>query len=247
MHYDLSFAQKHQLRIISMDRAGHGASSFNPKASIKSFTEDLEELLKHLAIDKFSIAGMSAGAPFALGTAHYLNEMVHKTAIISGFIPYNDESKKQLGKGVNLLLKMAKGFPFILRFMLKMQAKQIKKNPKKAVKQFLKIMSAPDQEVLKNAEVMKIIEEMFTESFAHGHEGVAHEISNVLTQDWGFNLEQINSSIQIWQGDMDNNVPAAWAKILNESLPNSTLKILEGEGHLIIFQHVDEIFGSLAN
>lgn len=245
MHYELSFAVKNKLRIITIDRPGHGISDFNASGSILSFSKDVKQLTNHLKIDKFSVVGMSAGSPFALGIAYSFPENIQRAAIISGFAPFNSESKEQLSKEVRTMLNLAKSFPFLLKIMLNIQTKQLKKNPKKALKGFLKIMSEPDQEVLKTPEVMHVIEEMFVEAFKNGSQGVAHEVSKLLVRDWNFSLSEIKVPVKFWQGGKDNNVPSAWAKLMKNSIPNAELKMYPEEGHLIIFQHAEEIFTDL--
>ena len=245
MHYDLAFAIKHDIRIISIDRPGHGNSDFNPTGSIQSFSNDTHELTKKLGIKEFSVLGMSAGAPFAMGIANYLSHQTHSLGIVSGFAPYSVETQQALSKEVRLLLKSAKSNSIILKLMLRIQHWQLKRNSKSALKNFLKIMSAPDQEVLKNDEVMNVIEKMFIEAFKQGSKGVAHEIANILVQDWKFVLSEITIPTFIWHGDEDKNVPVEWAKMTHEKIQTSSLKIFPKEGHLIIFKNAEEIFASL--
>lgn len=245
MHYDLSFAVNNNLRIISIDRPGHGDSDFNPNGTIQSFANDTNQLVEKLNITEFSVLGMSAGAPFAMGIANYLSEKTKKLGIVSGFAPLDIESQKVLNKDVRILLKMAKSFPIFLKLMLKIQNWQIKRNPKSALKNFLKIMSAPDQEILKNEAIMDVIERMFKEAFKNGSKGVAYEISKILVQDWGFKINEITSPAFIWHGDKDNNVPQEWAMKTNDTIRNSKLKIFPNEGHLIILNNAEEIFTTL--
>ncbi len=105
MHYDLSFAINNDLRIISIDRPGHGVSDFNSNGTVLSFANDVKALTEHLGIKKFSVLGMSAGAPFAMGISYVLSDAVKKLGLVSGFAPYNDESKKVLSKEINFMLK----------------------------------------------------------------------------------------------------------------------------------------------
>lgn len=245
MHYDPLFAVENDLRIITIDRPGHGISDFNPQGSILSFAEDVKQLLDSLEINQFSVVGMSAGSPFALGITYLFPESVHKTSIISGFIPYTKESAKYLSKEVKVMLNLAKSLPFLLKILLKIQAKQISKKPEKALQAFLKVMSEPDQKVLKNESVMLVIEKMFKESFRNGSEGVAYEISKLLVNDWGFKLDEIKGSVVFWHGKKDNNVPYKWAELMQRKLQNATLNLCSEEGHLLIFEHAEEIFTSL--
>lgn len=245
MHYDLSFVVKNHLRIITIDRPGHGISDFNPTGSILSFARDVKQLTEHLKIDRFSVAGMSAGSPFALGISYLFPNNIYKTSIISGFAPFNSESKKHLSKDVKLMLNLAKSFPFLLKILLKIQVKQLAKKPKKALHGFLKIMSDPDQEILKNDLVMDIIEKMFKEAFRNGSKGVAYEISNLLVKEWNFKLDEIQVPVTFYQGGKDNNVPSDWAEIMKNKIEKANLIKYPKEGHLIIFQHAEEIFTDL--
>lgn len=245
MHYDIYFAIENDLRIITIDRPGHGLSDFNPNGSILQFAKDVKQLIDYLEINKFSVVGMSAGAPFALGIAYLIPENIYKTSIISGFAPFNNESKKYLSKEVKLMLNLAKTFPFLLKILLKVQVKILEKNPKKALNGFLKIMSQPDQEILKNKAVVKVIENTFKEAFRNGSKGVAYEISNLLVRNWGFELNEIQVPVTLWQGNKDNNVPFQWAEYMSSKIKGSHLKEYPEKGHLLMFEYAKEIFTDL--
>lgn len=245
MHYDLSFTIESNIKIITIDRPGHGISDFNPKGTILSFSEDVKQLTTQLNINRFSIVGMSAGAPFALGIAYYLPSNVHKTVIISGFAPYIKTNRKHLSKEVSVMLGLAKTFPSLLKILLKFQNKQMAKNPKKALQGFLKIMSEPDKKVLEKEAVISVIENMFKEAFRQGSKGIAYEISKLLVNDWNFDLAKIQTPVLFFQGLKDNNVPYQWAEYMANEIMHSTLKFYPEKGHLIIFEHVKEIFNDL--
>ena len=138
MHYDLSFTITHHLRIIAVDRPGHGISDFNPKGSILEFARDIKELMRFLKIDRFSIAAMSAGTPFAFGIAHKIPEKINRMAIVSGFAPLTKYNKKALSKEIKLMLGVSKSFPKLFAILLRFQAKQIAKNPQKVLQSFFK-------------------------------------------------------------------------------------------------------------
>jgi len=245
MHYDMAFANDNDLNIITVDRPGHGLSDYNAKGTILSFATDVKQLAAHLNITQFSVAGMSAGAPFALGIAYLFPKYVVKATIISGFAPFTDKSKTYLKKEVKTMLNLAKSAPFLLRLMLKIQAKRLKKRPKKALNGFLKIMSEPDQDILKNDAVLRIIENMFVEAFRNGSKGVAHEISKILVNDWNFPLHEIKVPVAFWQGENDHNVPPEWATLMQQEIKQASLKSYPNEGHLLIFKYATELFTQL--
>lgn len=246
MHYDLSFTFKNNLRVITIDRPGHELSDFNSNGTILSFASDTKQLLDYLKVDKFSVAGMSAGSPFALGIAYLFPKNVYKTTIINGFAPYTKESKQHLSKEIKLMLSFAKSFPFLLKHLLKLQAKQVAKNPQKSLQHFLKIMSEPDQKILKNTAAIEVIEGMYKEAFRNGSKGIAYEIANILVKDWGFKLNEIPVPIAFWCGIKDNNVPYEWTELMAYRINKATLNKCLNEGHLLLFNHAEEIFIDLS-
>src|SRR5215470_1548091 len=60
-------ALRNSLRLIRLDRRGHGLSDGSPAAHRDS--EDLEALCNQLALDRVAVVGMSQGARSALGFA----------------------------------------------------------------------------------------------------------------------------------------------------------------------------------
>ena len=53
------------IRIISIERNGFGQTEFNSNLTISDYAQDVEEVLNHLKINKFSIFGISGGGPYA--------------------------------------------------------------------------------------------------------------------------------------------------------------------------------------
>lgn len=245
MHYDLSFATTHQLRIIAIDRPGHGMSDFNPKGSILEFAQDIKELMGFLKIDRFSVAAMSAGAPFAFGIVHKIPEKINRMAIVSGFAPLTKHHKKALSREIKLMLGVSKLFPKFFALLLCFQAKQITKNPQKVLRSFLKMMSDPDKKILENPAVIMVLQNMFTEAYRNGSKGVSYEVSKILVKDWGFDYSKTQVPISFWQGQKDNNVPFEWAECMANQIEHSSLKTYPNHGHLLIFDHAEEIFSSL--
>ena len=59
MRQDLS------IRIISIERNGFGQTEFNKNLTVSDYARDVEKVLNHLKINKFSIFGISGGGPYA--------------------------------------------------------------------------------------------------------------------------------------------------------------------------------------
>lgn len=53
------------IRVISVERNGLGQTAFDATLGFADYTQDVEELLTHLGVNKFSIMAISGGGPYA--------------------------------------------------------------------------------------------------------------------------------------------------------------------------------------
>ncbi len=53
-----------QLRLITVERNGFGQTAFDPSLDMTDYAVDVEQVLKTLGIDKFSLFGISGGGPY---------------------------------------------------------------------------------------------------------------------------------------------------------------------------------------
>jgi len=67
----------------------------------------------------------------------------------------------------------------------------------------------------------------------------------LFAHDWGFRLEDITVPVVVWQADLDVNVPAVHAERQAAAIPGSVLHLVAGEGHLMVVDHLPEIFAEL--
>ena len=64
---------------------------------------------------------------------------------------------------------------------------------------------------------------------------------------WGFQLEEIAMEVHLWHGLEDRNSSEAMGRYLAETLPDCRATFLPDEGHLLIYEHMEEILGSLVS
>ena len=62
---------------------------------------------------------------------------------------------------------------------------------------------------------------------------------------WGFRPEDVDVPVDLYQGTDDVLVPKAWADELHRRLPQSTLTVVDGGGHLIAVSHRREVMARL--
>lgn len=75
------------IRFVVPDRPGFGSSDPSPGRRVADFANDVGHLADALALERFSVVGVSAGAPYALACARFLGERVAATVVVSPFAP----------------------------------------------------------------------------------------------------------------------------------------------------------------
>ena len=77
-------AGREGIRVIGIDRPGMGLSSYQPKRTLISWTDDVVSLADSLGLEKFAVVGLSGGAPYALACAYAIPERISACGIVSG-------------------------------------------------------------------------------------------------------------------------------------------------------------------
>ena len=118
--------------------------------------------------------------------------------------------------------------------------------PEKRMKQFQKYLPKPDKEIMiKSPEYGWEFICGSVESYKQGIDGVVQEWKLYVT-DWQLDLSKIHSPISLWYGDKDKMAPQYRGAYYNNALPNSTLKLIEDEGHFsLIRNHLEDILQGL--
>jgi pimeloyl-ACP methyl ester carboxylesterase len=75
------------IRYLMVSRPGYGVSDPLPGRSLLQHAADVEELADALGLERFSVVGVSTGAPYALACAHALPDRVRATAAVSSLSP----------------------------------------------------------------------------------------------------------------------------------------------------------------
>jgi len=82
------------------------------------------------------------------------------------------------------------------------------------------------------------------EVYRQGARGVARDMA-ICARPWGFRLEDIRLSVDVWQGEADTNVPPAMGRYLARTIPHARAHFFPAEGHFMVVNHIQEIFGTL--
>ncbi|WP_168209145.1 alpha/beta fold hydrolase [Agromyces intestinalis] len=240
-HPDDSIALARGVRIIAVDRPGHGLSDFQPDRHLLDWPEDVTALADALGIERFAVMGMSGGGPFALACASAIPGRLTTATIIAGMAPLADPTVfGNLTRQLKSTMWLARRAPRLVSAMLSMQRRQALTDPHKAVAPVIAQMSPNDRAIMARPEIAPIMPAMYAEAYRTSARGPAWDLT-ILTRPWGFALSEVSMPIILWQGEDDRNVPVAWGRYLEANLPHCTTHFIPDEGHLLIFDHFDEI------
>jgi pimeloyl-ACP methyl ester carboxylesterase len=239
-----STARKLKIRIISPDRPGIGISTFQDNRQFIDWGNDIAQLADSLGLIKYSVFGLSGGAPHVLACILADSSRIEYASIISGATPYD---YKGTLKGMWVPVKLIHWFATMkkdkqLRKFMQNDLDGLVKQPEKRITQFQKYLPKPDKTLMTDhPEYGWEFIEGSKESYRQGIDAVVQEWK-LYVSDWQMKLNSIHFPINLWYGSADTMAPIYRGNYYNSELPNSSLKVIENEGHFsLIRNHLEEI------
>lgn len=240
--------RKLKVRLICPERPGYGESTFHPNRRILDWADDVVQLADHLGIDRFGVAGHSGGGPYALACAKVLSERVTAVGIISGAGPV-DAPRATEGMSINnwFGFKFGRYVPWSLgRVLLWWLYHERSADPAVVMDRETGHRPHADDELIAKAEIREVCVRSEVEAYRPGMIGFAWDV-RLITRPWGFQLSDIYIPVFIWHGSEDNSTSIPMARHMADEIQNAKLNILDGEAHLLIFQHWEEILSTLVD
>jgi pimeloyl-ACP methyl ester carboxylesterase len=231
-------------RIITVDRPGFGLSTFQPNRTILDWPKDLAELADALGLDRFAVAGGSAGGPYAAACAFELPDRLTALALVSSLAPWDaPEISKSLTPLYRMFPAIARYAPWLLTFAQWLTLRF----PESAWKQIYARLPECDKDVLKAHPELNTKNAILNDVLEINRNGVRGGVwdSILLMGPWGFSPAAITVKTFLWQGEQDLNVPPKMGKFLAKSLPNCTARFVPDAGHLLYMNHWEEIVRAL--
>jgi len=234
------------VRLICPDRPGYGLSTFHPGRTLPGFADDIAWLADHLAIERFSVMGVSGGGPHAAACAWALPDRVVAAGLVSGVGPLADPGAEDGMMPMNrAVTHAARRAPAIVRPAFALMATVGRRWPERAMKAFEGQIPPPDADVLRRPDVRAAFLDDLRRASRTSARSAVQDFT-LFARDWGFRLEDISVPVHIWQGDVDRNVPPAHARLQAQRIPGAVLHECPGEGHLLVVDHLAEILRTLS-
>ncbi len=230
------------IRLVTVDRPGIGESARAKGRRVADWPSDITAVADALGLDRFAIAGWSAGGPFALACAAALPDRVTATATIGGMAPIRSRAElHELGLAVDrLLIPMSRRAPWLAAGALQL-ARRAK--PARFKARMLKSLPEPDQATLAPRPADAAVGPTLA-ALRHGVRGTVDDY-RAFGGAWGFDLSRVSMPVRCWQGDADSLLPMAHAERLAASLPKGDLRVVPDAGHFLFAHHAAEVFGAL--
>jgi pimeloyl-ACP methyl ester carboxylesterase len=223
------------LRLVTFSRAGNGSTTRREGRRVVDVVDDLAALLEALDAERCLVAGWSGGGPHALASAARLPQ-VASTLVIAGVAPYGAEGLDwPAGMGQDNVdeVEAAIGGPAVLRPFLDAQRRDLQQvDAAGIVASLASLLPDADRAVLTD-EFAEDMAAEYVEALAHGIDGWLDD-DLAFIAPWGFELDEIDGPVSLWQGTEDLMVPFAHGAWLAEHVPGVRAHLLEGEGHLSV-------------
>lgn len=239
-------ARRLGLRVLAIDRPGFGDSTFQPDRTLGAWAADVAALADQLALERFSIVGVSAGGPYALACAAAMPDRLNGVALVCPLGPL-DSAKATTGMLVQnrLMLALAASVPPLGRGAVRAVAQWIRRDSERYIRYMMRGVPSADREVLADPDYRTVLIESMAQALRQGGRGVAWELT-VLSRPWDFQVQIVRMPVSIWQGLADNIVPAAMTQRLAASLPRCEPRYVRNEGHLsLIVRHLGAVLADL--
>ncbi|KAF2830814.1 alpha/beta-hydrolase [Ophiobolus disseminans] len=242
------------LRMIAIDRPGHGWSSPHPGAKLLDWSKDVERLAEHLGLESYSVMGVSGGGASALACAFALPAQKLKcVSVVCGMGPPDIGMR---GADLPHLIGWPYGIrnaPYWLgRWFWRTQAIG---RLDLTEQQRLELMieegkKAPesDRDIYADVDFLRLAIRACGEAFAQGYDYVWDD-GALNCSDFDFKLQDIREdlTVQLWYGKYDYFVPLNHGLQIAARLGGRAQLRVEDEAHAGILMHwKKEIFEAIA-
>ena len=231
-------------RVIVVERPGFGLSDFQKGRRLLDWPWDVIAFADALGLERFPVVGVSGGGPYAAVCARKIPERVTKAAIVSGVGPTDlPGSTKEMPLIRRVGAALARNVPWLLGAILWLVANP-QRNPERFFRKMISGNSPVDQEILYRPEIRTMLMDNYQEATRAGMQGFAQD-SIILSNPWGFRLEDISIPVYLWHGEEDANVSISAARYVAQTIPNCHAAFLPAQGHWLFLEYWDEILKSI--
>lgn len=226
-------AAEQRLRLVVLERPGYGGSTRHAYRDVAAITADVAVLLDALEIDRFAVAALSGGGPYALACAHAFPERVVAVSILGGVAPHCGPEAVRGGLVDAMAPLGTLAGPLAWPVGALFQGALVAFEPVAgwALDLVARLFPEGDRPVFTHPEMRAMIIDDTWRTGRGGLPGPALDL-RLFVRDWGFRLADVRVPVHFWHGDADPIVTIAQARDMAERVPCSTFLLRPGESHL---------------
>lgn len=240
-------ARRLGLQVIAPDRWGYGRTRAPTIPSLRSFAECIADAMTALGHRQFAVAGISGGGPYAAAVAALHAKRVMAVALIS---PVGLVADANAAGEVDWFHRFCFGpladRPRLVAAIFDAYALAVRRSPSLAARLTVMRAPKPDRNVMADPATRLRLLKTFAEGLKHSSRGPAIDLA-LFRELASIDLGKAVALSHAWIGTRDANVPVTAARRLASRMPNATLTVLQGEGHLWAAHHYDDILSWIAS
>ncbi|MEH6661446.1 MAG: alpha/beta fold hydrolase [Parasphingorhabdus sp.] len=244
----IAAASRMNLRIIAPYRPGCGNSDnlkdIDAEQLLDHVAADIQELINRLGISKAVIVGQTIGAVFALRFARLYPGSVSGLIAISRAPIWREEWATQMPKRQRFILGLAKHVPQLLPLVTRATVAFMDKGYAKKLVLSLCQDSPADMQTLRNTEILDLMARGCEEGLKQGIEAFCRDCM-LATMDFSDEAKLLETPLHILHGDRDQIIDISQSRYFAATVPETTLEIVKGAGHLLIYSHWDQVFRAI--
>lgn len=231
------------VRLIVPDRPGYGHSTYDPQRALVDWPGDVMSIASFLEAERFGVVGVSGGGPHAVACAHALGDVLTGCALVGSPSPVAGDLNATAMPFNRLVFRLAPRAPWLLRVplgALSFVGRHVSEDRVRT--QMMSQLPEADARIMAQPEVSSALYEDLRQKHPTATKASVQDFA-LFTAPWGFDLDRIDTPVDIWHGTDDVNVPVANAEYLAAHIAGSELHILAGEGHLFMYERAAQILG----
>ncbi len=235
------------IRLLAPERPGFGISCYSPGRDLASYAQDLADFADALGIERFAVAGVSGGAPYAAACAALLGDRITALALVSPIGPMaGAERPPSIGFGHYTAFRLLPRITPLIAAIFGIGRLAFLHAPG-LIFGFLLSRAAPsDWAILRRPEVRRNLLSGVAEGCRPGIRAGLQEMV-IFSRPWNVPLDRITAPTYLWQGLSDRNVPVSAALRLGKLIPQCRTCEIPGAGHYWVFDNIPHILETIAN
>lgn len=238
-------ARRLGIRLIAPDRPGMGLSDFQPERTIGDWPDDLVQLADALGIDRFGVAGVSGGGPYAIACARRIPSRLRSVGVISGLGPVaGPDACAELDRVHRILFGVWRRSPWLTRRVTALARRGWGHAPERIFDRIVSFAPRADQAIMTRPDVRAVLVAGLRDGFRADGRGVAQELV-LFGRPWGFRLGEAKAPVRLWHGENDHLVPVVMGRRMAALIPDCRAEFLPGVGHYFVFNHVEPLLGAM--